>query len=126
MNALWQIILRAGLAVVSALPVERVAAILLDRLLRRLDAGNIDRARQTAAHLAELADLFADVLADRQVSEEEVITMRSAATRTRELLLERWADGQSARRLQADMADRGINASYAQPDEGGGHADGPA
>ena len=55
-----------------------------------------------------------------------VVALAEATTPITVIRNERWADGQSAKRLQADLADRGINASYAQPNEGGGHADGPA
>jgi FAD/FMN-containing dehydrogenase len=40
-------------------PVERLVAWGLNRLLARADAGSIDRAQKTAEHLIELADLFA-------------------------------------------------------------------
>lgn len=122
MNAFWSVVARIGLALVSALPVERVAAALLDRLVQKTDGANIDKARATAAHLAELAELFGDVLADKQVTEIEVAAMKSTVMRARELLLENWADGRSAKTLQTELAKTGLTASYAQLARGAGNA----
>lgn len=122
MNAFWSVVARIGLALVSALPVERVAAALLDRLVQKTDGANIDKARATAAHLAELAELFGDVLADKQVTEIEVAAMKTTVMRARELLLENWADGRSAKTLQTELAKTGLTASYAQLAQGVGNA----
>lgn len=122
MNAVWRVLAQIGLALVSALPVERVAAALLDRLVQKTDGANIDKARATAAHLAELAELFGDVLADKQVTEIEVAAMKTTVMRARELLLENWADGRSAKTLQTELAKTGLTASYAQSARGVGNA----
>lgn len=114
MNAVWRVLMQIGLALVSALPLERVAAALIDRLVQKVDGTNIERARKSAAHLAELAELFADVLADKQVTEIEVAAMKSTVMRARELLLEQWADGASAKTLQNELAKTGLTAVYAQ------------
>ena len=114
MNAVWRVLMQIGLALVSALPVERVAAALLDRLVQRTDGTNIEKARKSAAHLAELAELFGDVLADKQVTEIEVVAMKTTVVRARELLLEQWADGVSAKTLQTELAKTGLTAVYAQ------------
>lgn len=114
MNAVWRVLMQIGLALVSALPVERVAAALIDRLVQRTDGTNIEKARKSAAHLAELAELFSDVLADKQVTETEVAAMKSTVMRARELLLEQWADGASAKTLQTELAKTGLTAVYAQ------------
>lgn len=114
MNAVWRVLMQIGLALVSALPVERVAAALLDRLVQRTDGTNIEKARKSAAHLAELAELFSDVLSDKQVTETEVAAMKTAVMRARELLLQNWADGVSSKTLQAELAKTGLTAVYAQ------------
>jgi hypothetical protein len=115
MNAVWRVLMQIGLALVSALPLERVAAALIDRLVQKVDGTNIERARKSAAHLAELAELFADVLADKQVTEIEVAAMKSTVMRARELLLENWADGRSAKTLQTDLAKTGLTAATRSP-----------
>ncbi len=114
MNAVWRVLMQIGLALVSALPVERVAAALIDRLVQKVDGTNIERARKSAAHLAELAELFSDVLSDKQVTETEVVAMKTTVMRARELLLEQWADGVSAKTLQTELAKTGLTAVYAQ------------
>lgn len=114
MNAVWRVLMQIGLALVSALPLERVAAALIDRLVQKVDGTNIERARKSAAHLAELAELFSDVLSDKQVTETEVVAMKTTVMRARELLLEQWADGAPSKTLQSELAKTGLTAVYAQ------------
>lgn len=118
MNTLLSVMLKIGLALVSALPFERLAAILLDRLVKQVDGSNIDAARKTAQHLAELSDLFGDVLADKTVTEIEVSEMKSSIMRARELLLQTWAAGESAKTMQTELGKAGLVAEYAEVPNG--------
>jgi hypothetical protein len=115
MNTVWRFIIRIALAALSALPVERIVAALLNAVMQRLDEGNVEKARKSAEHLSELAELFSDVLADRTVTEFEVCAMRSAVMDARERLLANWAAGQSGRHIQAGLAEAGLTAAYARP-----------
>lgn len=117
---LAQILLKAAFALVSALPVERVAAALLGRLAARIGEGGRDeQAKRTAAHMAELAELFGDIVADKGLTEEESGHMREAIVRARERLLAKWARGSGdAKATQAELAEVGLVASYAQKSSG--------
>lgn len=110
---------KIGLALLSALPVERVVAVLLDRLVKRVDGESIDRARLTARHLAELSELFGDVLADKTVTEIEVSEMRTSVMRAREILLETWAGGAANKSLQTSLGQAGLVARYTELKNGG-------
>lgn len=122
MNAVWAVLLKIGLALVSALPVERVVALLLDRLVKRVDDGNIEGARKTAQHLAELSELFGDVLADKTVTEIEVAEMKTSVMRAREILLQTWAAGAPAKTMQTELGKAGLVAQYAGlPETGAAH-----
>ena len=126
MNTVWRFIIRIALAALSALPVERIVAALLNAVMQRLDEGNVEKARKSAEHLSELAELFSDVLADRTVTEFEVCAMRSAVMDARARLLANWAAGQTGRHIQARLAGAGLTAAYARPAKGTEADDGGA
>lgn len=112
MNAVYSIIIRAALAILSALPVERIIALLLNRLLDRVSPANLDRVYKTAQHLTELSSLFGDILSDKTVSETEIVTLRNSVTAARERMLALWAMGKSAKGLQNELAKTGLVAQY--------------
>lgn len=126
MNTVWRFIIKIALAALAALPVERIVAALLNAVVQRLDEGNVEKARKSAEHLSELAELFSDVLADRTVTEFEVRAMRSAVMDARARLLANWAAGQSGRHIQAGLAGAGLTAAYARPAKGTEADDGGA
>ena len=66
------IITNLGMALVSALPIERIVAMYLNKMLDKISPANIDKARTTARHLGELSELFDDILDDEMVTEEEL------------------------------------------------------
>jgi hypothetical protein len=115
MNMLTSILMKLGLAVFSALPVERILAALLNKWVDRINPSNIDKARKTAEHLAELAELFNDILADKAVSPQEVSAMKEAVIRARERLLAAWAVGAVAKPTQLELAKTGLLADYVEP-----------
>ena len=115
MNMLTSVLVKLGLAVFSALPVERILAALLNKWVDRINPSNIDKARKTAEHLAELAELFNDILADKSVSPEEVSAMKESVIRARERLLAAWAVGTDAKSTQKELAKTGLLADYVEP-----------
>jgi hypothetical protein len=115
MNMLTSILMKLGLAVFSALPVERILAALLNKWVNRINPSNIDKARKTAEHLAELAELFNDILADKAVSPQEVSAMKASVIRARERLLAAWAVGADAKPTQKELAKTGLLADYVEP-----------
>ena len=112
---LTTVLVKLGLAIFAALPVERVLAMLLNKWLDKIDAGNIDKARKTAEHLGELAALFNDILADKQISASEATAVRDAVVRAREKLLAAWAAGASAKSTQAEIGKTGVESAYVEP-----------
>ena len=118
---LTSVLIKLGLAVFAALPVERIVAILLNRWLDRIDAANMSKAVKTAGHLNELAALFTDILADKQLTEGELAGARDAVLRARTLLMGLWAKGEQAKSVQTELGMAGVGSAYAEPlpaDEG--------
>jgi hypothetical protein len=122
MSMLTTVLIKLGLALFSALPIERVLAILLSRWLDKIDISNADKAAKTAEHLAELAALFADILADKQITEAELVQTRDFVVKLREELLLIWANGKTAKSLQYTLASNGVSRPYADSYHRGGYA----
>jgi len=125
MNAFWSVVARIGVALLSALPVERIVAMLLNKWLAKMEPGRIgaaagaaEKAAKTARHLAELAELLAHIVEDRQLDASEVTQARESVLLARETLLALWADGRPAGDLQRELAKAGVDAAYAQKDGG--------
>jgi hypothetical protein len=97
------LIARIGLALLAALPVERLAAWGVNRLLARVDDGSYDRATKTAEHLIELAELFASILKDKRITPQEASEARARVLEARERLLAAWADGRPSKGLQMEV-----------------------
>lgn len=103
-----KLIAKAGMAILPAIlrallrivPVERVAAWSLNWMLGKVDGHNIDRARKTAEHLAELSQVFADALADHHLTEEEIHGACGRYAIARRALIDEWARGKSAKPLE--------------------------
>ena len=112
---LTSVLIKLGLAVFSALPIERIIAALLNKWIGKIDTGNIDKARKTAEHLAELSALFNDILSDKQVSPDELGKVRESVVRARERLLAAWAVGADAKATQVELAKTGLVAGYVEP-----------
>lgn len=112
---LTSVLIKLGLAVFSALPIERIIAALLNKWIGKIDTGNIDKARKTAEHLAELSALFNDILSDKQVSPEELGKVRESIMRARERLLAAWAVGADAKTTQVELGKAGLAAGYVEP-----------
>lgn len=112
---LTSVLVKLGLAVFSALPIERILAALLNKWVDRINPSNIDKARKTAEHLAELSGLFNDILADKAVSPEEVSVMKDAVIRARERLLAAWAVGADSKATQVELGKTGLLADYVEP-----------
>lgn len=114
---MWQALLvKAGMALLAAVPVERLVAWGLNRLLARAAEGSFDRAQKTAEHLIELADLFADILKDRRITPQEATEARIRILATRERLLDAWASGRPAKGVQGMLG----GASYGSMNKKGG------
>lgn len=112
---LTSVLIKLGLAVFSALPIERIIAALLNKWIGKIDTGNIDKARKTAEHLAELSALFNDILSDKQLTADEIGQVRESVIRARERLLAAWAVGADAKVTQVELAKTGLVAGYVEP-----------
>jgi hypothetical protein len=112
---LTSVLIKLGLAVFSALPIERIVAALLNKWIGRINNGNIDKARKTAEHLAELSALFNDILADKQISPDEVGKVKDSISIARERLMAAWALGVDAKATQTELEKKGIVAEYVEP-----------
>ena len=73
------------------------------------------RRRSEDGHLNELAALFTDILADKQLTAGEVSGARDAVIRSRALLLELWAKGDASKAVQTDLSKAGVATAYAEP-----------
>lgn len=112
---LTSVLMKLGLAIFSALPIERILAALLNKWIDKIDVGNIDKARKTAEHLAELSALFNDILADKAVTTAEIDAMRAAIVRARERLLAAWAVGADGKATQVELRKQGLTSDYVEP-----------
>lgn len=114
MNAMLSIIVKLGLAALSALPVERIVALLLNRLLAKAGDSNVEKVAKTAQHLAELSALFGDIVSDRSISPEEISALRASIIRARERLLAEWSLGSDGKALQGELGKVGLVAEYTE------------
>jgi hypothetical protein len=100
---LTSVLIKLGMAIFSALPIERILAALLNKWIAKLDPDNIDKARKTAEHLSELSGLFNDILRDESVTVEEITKLKESVILARKELLAAWALGQDAKSIQAEL-----------------------
>lgn len=112
MNAIMTVVINLAVSALSALPVERIVALLLNKLLDKIGPSNLEKAAKTAEHLGELSALFNDIVADKSVSAEEVSSMRDAIVRARQRLLAEWSVGNDAKATQVELGKTGIVAEY--------------
>ena len=115
MNMLTSVLVKLGLAIFSALPIERILAMLLNKWLDKINDDNIDKATKTAQHLAELSQLFSDILTDKRLTEDEVKSARDFVAQMREELLKIWAKGDDSKVIQQGIAAAGVKRDYVEP-----------
>ena len=115
MNMLTSVLIKLGLAVFAALPVERIVSILLNKWLDKIDSTNLGKAVKTCEHLNEIAVLFTDILADKQLTEGELTSARDAVVKARAALMALWAKGETAKSVQTDLGKAGVESAYAEP-----------
>ena len=112
---LTSVLIKLGLAIFSALPIERILAALLNKWISRIDPNNIEKARKTAEHLSELSGLFNDILKDETVSATELTELKEEIILARKELIAAWALGKDAKVLQNDLYMNDGNKIYAEP-----------
>ena len=127
---MWTTVLaKLGLIVFRLLPIERIVAMLLQRVVDYLIAKKgantaaasaklaeyMAKATTTIAHINEQVELLSDVLQDQKISAEEVGLMRAHAANLRLALLDLWAKGEPAKATQQSLGQMGIEAAYAEP-----------
>jgi hypothetical protein len=117
---LTSVLIKLGLAIFSALPIERILAALLNKWIAKLDPDNIVKARKTAEHLGELSQLFDDILKDESVTVQEITALKESVILARKELLAAWAAGQDAKVIQAELYRNEGNKAYADPTLNGG------
>lgn len=114
MNTIKTLLLNMVLPILSALPIERIVAALLNKLMDRIDRVGLEKAHQTLVYIRELTDLTNDMLKDDVVSVEKVKTVKEFLPSMRENLLAIWAKGESGKELQKDIASYDRSLSYAE------------
>lgn len=112
---LTSVLIKLGLAIFSALPIERILAALLNKWIAKLDPENIVKARKTAEHLGELSTLFDDILKDETVTVQEITNLKEKLILARKELLAAWAVGKDAKLIQNDLHVNGAEGAYAEP-----------
>jgi hypothetical protein len=119
---LTQVLVKLGLAIFAALPVERIVAAILTRWIQKLNSAKVDaaadiarKAAKTSEHLAELSALIADILRNKAIDADKVGLLRDTVLRIQMELLEMWGRGESAKTTQAQLYSLGVDAPYAEP-----------
>jgi len=102
------LLIKLGLSLFRLLPLERIVAKIFTAAIQRImlskkTAAQIAQVRKTVIHLTELAQLIDPMLADQAVSGDEAHEMFDALNRARLEILTLWADGKSAKRLEATV-----------------------
>jgi hypothetical protein len=105
---LQTMLIRLGLSIFQWLPLERIVAKVLTAAIQRImlskkTAAQIAQIRKTVIHLTELVALIDPMLADKAVTGDEAKQMFDAVNRTRLEILNLWADGESAKQLEAQL-----------------------
>ena len=89
-----------GGLILRLMPVERIVAWLLNRWLATVNPTQFDRFVRSARHITELGDLLAGIVEDRKIAPAEATDARERIMRLREMLLEDWAEGRSAKNIE--------------------------
>jgi len=102
------LLIKLGLALFQWLPLERIVAKVLTAAIQRImlskkTAAQIAQIRKTVIHLTELVQLIDPMLADKAVTGDEAYEMFDALNKTRLEILNLWADGESAKELEARL-----------------------
>ncbi len=102
------LLIKLGLSLFQWLPLERIVAKVLTAAIQRImlskkTAAQIAQIRKTVIHLTELVQLIDPMLADQAVTGDEAGQMFDALNRTRLEILNLWADGESAKQLEAQL-----------------------
>ena len=105
---LHTVLIKLGFALFQLLPLERIVAKVLTAAIQRImlskkTAAQIAQIRKTAIHLSELVALIDPMLADKAVTGDEAKQMFDAVNQTRLEILNLWADGESAKQLEAKL-----------------------
>jgi DNA-binding NarL/FixJ family response regulator len=102
------LLIKLGLSLFQWLPLERIVAKVLTAAIQRImlskkTAAQIAQIRKTVIHLTELVQLIDPMLADKAVTGDEAKEMFDALNKTRLEILQLWADGESAKQLEAQL-----------------------
>jgi hypothetical protein len=102
------LLIKLGLSLFQWLPLERIVAKVLTAAIQRImlskkTAAQIAQIRKTVIHLTELVQLIDPMLADKAITGDEAHEMLDALNKTRLEILNLWADGESAKELEAQL-----------------------
>jgi len=105
---LQTMLIKLGLSLFKLLPLERIVAKVLTAAIQRImtsrkTAAQIAQIRKTVIHLTELVQLIDPMLADKAVTGDEAKQMFDAVNQTRLEILNLWANGESAKQLEAKL-----------------------
>jgi hypothetical protein len=105
---LQTMLIKLGLSIFKLLPLERIVAKVLTAAIQRImqskkTAAQIAQIRKTVIHLTELVQLIDPMLADKAVTGDEAREMYDALNKARLEILQLWADGASAKHLEAQL-----------------------
>ncbi len=90
---LQTMLIKLGFALFQLLPI----------MLSKKTAAQIAQVRKTVIHLTELVELIDPMLADKAITGDEAKEMFDAVNQTRLEILNLWADGESAKQLEAQL-----------------------
>jgi hypothetical protein len=102
------LLIKLGLSLFQWLPLERIVAKVLTAAIQRImlskkTAAQIAQIRKTIIHLSELVQMIDPMLADQALTGDEAKAMFGAVNQTRLEILNLWADGESAKELEAQL-----------------------
>lgn len=101
---MWKVLLwTLGKRLLTSLPVERVLAILLNKMLDKVGGKrSYGKAVKTSTHLAEIVQVLNVVLADGKIAEDEIDDLNEIRTSAKALIAV-WAKGDTAPELESKV-----------------------
>ena len=104
---MWTAVLvQLGMSIFRALPIERIVAILINKLLNKLGTSEeLDKAFTTVGHLEEISEKLRIILEDAEVKDDELEILRSVYTQDLAQIIALWSKGKSAKELEEKVTE---------------------
>jgi hypothetical protein len=99
------VLIQLGLSIFRALPIERIVAMLVNKLLNKMSTGSdYNKALTSLSHLEEISEKLRIILEDAEVKDDELQILRSVYTQDIAAIIELWSKGKSAKELESKVA----------------------